>query len=85
MRTLVNDDEALQDGILSALEQYNTEQYITVTPSGLDYPVIISKHNQVGDRYLDPRSKKSFTFDHMRLTAEGLEAHQVDEALDDLR
>ncbi|KAI8341143.1 F-actin-capping protein subunit alpha [Chlamydoabsidia padenii] len=85
VRTLVNDDEALQDGILSALEQYNTEQHITVTPPGLDYPVIISKYNKVGDRYLDPRSKKSFTFDHMRLIADGLETHPVDETLDDLR
>ncbi|KAI8086401.1 F-actin-capping protein subunit alpha [Halteromyces radiatus] len=86
VRTLVNDDEALQDGILNALEQYNTEQHITVTPPGLDYPVIISKYNKVGDRYLDPRSKKSFTFDHMRLTADNVEPYQTEEnTLDSLR
>lgn len=39
VRTLVDNDEGLQDGILQALEQYNTEQHITVTPPGLDYDV----------------------------------------------
>ncbi|KAG0177863.1 F-actin-capping protein [Apophysomyces sp. BC1021] len=39
VRTLVDNDEALQDGILKALEQYNTEQLITVTPPGLDYEI----------------------------------------------
>ncbi|CAO3585808.1 unnamed protein product [Absidia cylindrospora] len=73
VRTLVNDDDALQDGILNAWEQYNTEQHVTVTPPGLDYQVIISKYNKVGDWYLDPRLKKSFTFDHMRLVADDLE------------
>lgn len=39
VRMLVNNDEGLQDGILQALEQYNTEQHISVTPPGLDYEV----------------------------------------------
>lgn len=42
MRTLVDKDEGLQDGILQALEQYNTEQHITVTPPGLDYDVNVA-------------------------------------------
>lgn len=40
VRTLVNNDEGLQDGILQALEQYNTEQHITVTLPATDYEVI---------------------------------------------
>lgn len=44
VRTLVDNDEALQEGILQALEQYNTEQLITVTPPGLDYEVRNSKN-----------------------------------------
>ncbi|KAI9272436.1 F-actin-capping protein subunit alpha [Sporodiniella umbellata] len=74
VRTLVNDDEALQAGIVQTLEQYNTEQHITVCPSGLDYSVIVSKYGKLAeDRYFDPRSKKSFKFDHVRLTASELE------------
>jgi hypothetical protein len=39
VRTLVNNDEGLQDGILQALEQYNTEQHITVTLPGSEHEV----------------------------------------------
>jgi capping protein alpha len=39
VRTLVDNDDALHDGILEALEEYNTEQHITVKPSGFDYEV----------------------------------------------
>ncbi|KAJ8660416.1 hypothetical protein O0I10_003874 [Lichtheimia ornata] len=86
VRTLVANDDALQDGILEALEQYNTEQLITVIPPGLDYEVIVSSHGKVGeDRYLDPRSKQTFKFDHMRLIASELESHDIDESLEELR
>jgi hypothetical protein len=39
VRTLVDNDDALHDGILEALEEYNTEQHITVKPPGFDYEV----------------------------------------------
>ncbi|GAA5815549.1 hypothetical protein MFLAVUS_009061 [Mucor flavus] len=86
VRALVNNDDGLQDGILQALEQYNTEQHITVTPPGLDHEVIVTKHGKIGeDRYLDPRSKQTFKFDHMRLTASDLEEYTEEQALDSLR
>ncbi|CEG72731.1 hypothetical protein RMATCC62417_08234 [Rhizopus microsporus] len=86
VRILVNDDEALQDGILQTLEQYNTEQHITVRLPDTDYDVIVCKHGKVGeDRFLDPRSKKTFKFDHMRLTASDLEDYVVESPLESLR
>jgi hypothetical protein len=39
LRTIVNDDEALQDGIQPALEKYNQEQFVCVTVPGQDYQV----------------------------------------------
>ncbi|KAL9538708.1 hypothetical protein MBANPS3_010730 [Mucor bainieri] len=86
VRTLVDNDEGLQDGILQALEQYNTEQHITVTPPGLDHDVIVSKYGKIGqDRYLDPRSKQTFKFDHMRLTASDVEEYTTESQLEPLR
>ncbi|CAO3629396.1 unnamed protein product [Cunninghamella blakesleeana] len=86
VRALVDNDEALQDDILSALEQHNLEQYATVIPTGFDYPVIISTYNKLEDRYFDPRSKKSFTFNHMSLAAENIEEYEAeDNSLDTLR
>ncbi|KAI9313090.1 F-actin-capping protein subunit alpha [Dichotomocladium elegans] len=87
VRTLVANDEALQDGILQTLEEYNTEQHVTVTLPGLDYEVIVSSHGKVGeDRYLDPRSKQTFKFDHMRLTASDFEDYEIqNESAEELR
>ncbi|KAL0074322.1 hypothetical protein F4703DRAFT_1745214 [Phycomyces blakesleeanus] len=86
VRTLVDDDKALESGILTTLEEYNTEQLITVIPPGLDYEVIVSKHGKVDlDRYLDPRSKKSFQFDHIRLVATELKDHTEDLPIEDFR
>ncbi|KAI8150306.1 capping protein muscle Z-line, alpha 2 [Fennellomyces sp. T-0311] len=86
VRTLVDNDEALQDGILQALEQYNTEQLITVTLPGSDYEVIVSNHGKADeDRYIDPRSKQSFKFDHMRLTASDLQPHEGHASVEPLR
>ncbi|KAF7727837.1 F-actin-capping protein [Apophysomyces ossiformis] len=86
VRTLVDNDEALQDGILNALEQYNTQQHITVQPPDLEYEVIVSQYGKVDqDRFLDPRSHKSFKFDHMRLTASDLEDHEIEQSIEELR
>ncbi|ORY96121.1 F-actin capping protein alpha-1 subunit [Syncephalastrum racemosum] len=88
VRTLIDNDEALQEGILTALEQYNTEQLITVKLPGSDQEVIVSSHGKTNDdRYLDPRSKQTFRFDHMRLTASEVLADdsEKDSELDQLR
>ncbi|KAI7898264.1 F-actin-capping protein subunit alpha [Cokeromyces recurvatus] len=86
VRTLLNDDEALQDGVLQAIEQYNIEQYITVTPPDSDYKVIISQYGKLEeDRFLDPRSKQSFKFDHMRLVAYDVEEYTGQTELESLR
>ncbi|CAO3682949.1 unnamed protein product [Rhizopus stolonifer] len=74
VRTLVNNDEALQGGIVQTLEQYNTEQHITVCPPDFEHSVIVCKYGKLGeDRYFDPRSKKSFKLDHVHLKASELE------------
>ncbi|KAG2181620.1 hypothetical protein INT44_008435 [Umbelopsis vinacea] len=68
IRTLIGDDDALQAGILTSLEDHNTEQLITVALPESETEVIISKFGQLeGGRFADPRSKQSFAFDHMRL------------------
>lgn len=39
VRAIVSDDEALQDGLIPALEQYNMEQFITVPVPGQSHQV----------------------------------------------
>ncbi len=74
----------LKKAAAPVLEQYNTEQLITVKPqqaaaSGLteagqaaDRPIIISRAAEVpgrAGRYADPRAKLSYAFDHLRLVS----------------
>ncbi|KAG9103565.1 F-actin-capping protein subunit alpha [Ceratobasidium sp. 370] len=71
LRTIVNDDEALQTGIQPALEEYNKEQFVCVAVPGQEHQVIVSDAGLISEsgRFLDPRSKTSFAFDHLSLTA----------------
>ena len=39
LRTIVNDDDALQDGIQPSLEKYNQEQFVCVTVPGHEHQV----------------------------------------------
>lgn len=71
LRTIVDDDDALQTGIQPALEEYNKEQFVCVAVPGQSHQVIVSDAGLIPEtgRFLDPRSKTSFTFDHLSLTA----------------
>lgn len=44
LRTIVGDDEALQDGIQPALEEYNKEQFVCVTVPGQEHQVFKPRH-----------------------------------------
>ncbi|KAH7097857.1 F-actin capping protein, alpha subunit [Auriculariales sp. MPI-PUGE-AT-0066] len=81
VRAIIEDDEALQTGILPALLEYNITQFTTVDVPGHDHQVIISQAGQLpGDnpRFVDPRSKTSFVFDHLRLEATDPQPYEPD-------
>lgn len=75
VRVVVNDDESLEQGILPALRDYNLAQFITVDVPGTSHQTIVSDLARISctqdeeERFLDPRSKTSFRFDHLRLEA----------------
>ncbi|CAE6478925.1 unnamed protein product [Rhizoctonia solani] len=80
LRTIVNDDDALQEGIQPSLEKYNQEQFVCVTIPGNEHQVIVSSAGLIPEsgRFLDPRSKTSFVFDHLTLTASEPEPVEID-------
>ena len=43
LRTIVDDDEALQTGIQPALEEYNKQQFVCVAVPGQDHQVRVTK------------------------------------------
>ncbi|KAF9556017.1 F-actin-capping protein subunit alpha [Lunasporangiospora selenospora] len=86
VRALVGDSELLEGGILSALEEYNTEELATVEVPGIEGKVIVSKYGQVDtDRFIDPKTSQVFQVDHYRQTASDPEPHSPDAEIEDLR
>lgn len=82
VRAIVSDDEALQEGLIPALEEYNVSQFITVQVPGQSHQVIISKAGRLpgeNERYLDPRSHTSFELDHVALEASDPQSFDAEE------
>ncbi|KAG5648308.1 hypothetical protein DXG03_004880 [Asterophora parasitica] len=78
VRNIISDDDLLKNGITPALAEYNLAQFIVVDVPGADHQSIISEAARVPaeegaeeteQRFLDPRSKTSFVFNHLDLEA----------------
>ncbi|KAF8158310.1 F-actin capping protein, alpha subunit [Crassisporium funariophilum] len=84
IRNIISDDDLLQEGILPALREYNIEQFTVVDVPDSDHQSIISEAARVGpsseseERFLDPRSKVSFIFDHLSLEASDPKPFEAD-------
>ncbi|KAF5369573.1 hypothetical protein D9758_002577 [Tetrapyrgos nigripes] len=75
VRNIISDDETLEEGVLPALKEYNLTQFITVDIPGTEHQSIISEAARLPasedgeERWIDPRSKQSFVFNHLTLEA----------------
>jgi len=81
VRNIIADDDSLQQGVWPALREYNIAQFITADVPGCDHQTIVSEFALVegsdangdetdgGERFLDPRSRTTFKFDHLSLEA----------------
>ncbi|KAH8114348.1 F-actin capping protein, alpha subunit [Phellopilus nigrolimitatus] len=91
VRDIISDDEALQAGVLPSLQEYNLAQFITADVPGCEHQVIVSEAGRLETaedaqpRFLDPRSKLTFVFDHLRLEAADPQPYDVDEQSETLR
>nr|CAD2160619.1 unnamed protein product [Meloidogyne enterolobii] len=76
VRTLLNDDTLLDKGCLEAVKQYNKSQFVTVKLDGVEQSTLVTEHNELSDgRFVDPKSQKTFKYDHLR--KEAVEVHPV--------
>ncbi|KAF5315473.1 hypothetical protein D9619_007322 [Psilocybe cf. subviscida] len=94
VRNIISDDEALELGIKPALREYNIEQFTVVDVPESNHQSIISEVARLEsteetegaqERFLDPRSKLSFVFDHLTLEASEPQPHDPNEEHEPLR
>lgn len=80
VRVLLGNDQLLKDGGAEAFALYNEEQFTPCPLPDAAEPVLVTPHGKLdGGRYVDPRTKQSFAFDHLRKEASAVEAAEVEE------
>ena len=68
--------------IYRAFAQYNKDQLTPARIEGSDYPCLITDFNDLGGgRFGDPRSRRSFKYDHLRKEASDFQVGAIENIL----
>jgi capping protein (actin filament) muscle Z-line, alpha len=82
LRGLINDDRILKKSLNNINARYNQDQFIQCEIEDSTDPCIITEYNELPNgRYFDPRTKKSFKFDHLHFKSTEFEPFQDQDTL----
>lgn len=65
IKGIVQDDKLIEEQVSKVFPKYTKNQLTPVRLEDSDHAVILSEYNDIGGRFVDPRSKKSFIYDHV--------------------
>ncbi|KAJ1568252.1 F-actin-capping protein [Cladochytrium tenue] len=86
VRVLLDDDDLLQEAVSEPFREYNTENFLNVKPPDADHDMLITTFGEIEPgRYVDPRSRQSFEFDHVRQVLSNAAPYEADEETEPFR
>ena len=86
VRILLDDENILGKAALRSVACYNKDQFTPCRLEGSCHPVLITEHGDIGGgRFLDPRSKQTFSFDHSTRKPFDVRQVEIDGKMEDLR
>ena len=66
VKGIVKDDSLIEEQVSKVLPKYNKRNMTPIKLDGSEHHVILTEFNDIGEgRFVDPRSKKSFVYNHM--------------------
>lgn len=79
VKGIVTDDQLVDEQVSKVLPRYTKNQLTPVKLEGSEHAVILSSYNEIAnDRFVDPRIKKSFAYNHLTGVASDIAEWQSD-------